>query len=70
MKELNRIKKIYGEEMMRLCRELFPSILEKEGLLLSILEENLAPTHSFASDIRENELEEEFKNWIYSFIIV
>ena len=70
MKELNRIKKIYGEEMMRLCRELFPRILEKEGLLLSILERNLAPTHSFASDIREKELEEEFKNWIYSFIDV
>ena len=70
MKELNRIKKIYGEEMMRLCRELFPRILEKEGLLLSILERNLAPTHSFASDIREKELEEEFKNWIYSFINV
>ena len=68
--ELKQIKKIYGEEMMHLCRELFPSILEKEGLLLSILENNLAPTHSFAGDIKEHNLYEEFKNWIYSFIDV
>lgn len=66
--ELKKIKKIYGEEMMHLCRSLFPSILEKEGLLLSILEYNLAPTHSFASDIINNHLYVEFKNWIYSFI--
>lgn len=68
--ELKRIKKIYGEEMMHLCRELFPSILEKEGFLLSILEKNLAPTHSFASDIINNHLYVEFKDWIYSFINV
>ena len=68
--ELKQIKRIYGEEMMHLCRELFPTIFEKEGLLLSILEKNLAATHSFASDIKENDLEEEFKNWIYSLIDV
>ncbi len=68
--ELKQIKKIYGEEMMHLCRELFPSILEREGLLLSILQSNLAPTHSFADDIKEHNLYEEFKSWIYSFIDV
>ena len=52
-KELNQIKKIYGEEMMHLCRELFPTILEQEGLLLSILKNNIAPTHSFATDIKK-----------------
>ena len=68
--ELKTIKKIYGEEMMHLCRELFPSLLEKEGLLLSILKNNLAPTNCFASDIQKNKLHEEFKDWIYSFINV
>ena len=66
--ELKIIKKIYGEEMMHLCREMFPSILENEGMLLYILENNLAPTNSFASDIKEYNLYEEFKNWIYSFV--
>lgn len=68
--ELKAIKNIYGEEMMHLCRELFPSLLEKEGLLLSILQKNLTPTHSFASDIKEHDLYEEFKDWIYSSIDV
>lgn len=42
--ELKQIKKIYGEDTMHLCRNLFPSILEHEGLLLSILKEHFAPT--------------------------
>ena len=65
--ELKQIKKIYGEEMMHLCRELFPTILEKPGVLLNILQENIAPTHSLASDITDNYLEDEFKSFIYSF---
>ena len=68
--ELMKIKKIYGEEMMHLCREMFPSILEQEGLLISILEKNIAPTHFLASDIKGKNLYEEFKDWIYSFINV
>ncbi len=36
--ELNKIKKdIYGERFAKLCRELFPTILEQEGALYSIL---------------------------------
>ncbi len=68
--DLKQIKKIYGEEMMHLCRELFPSLLEKEGLLLSILEQNLAATRFLAKDVKDNHLYEEFKNWIFSFIDV
>ncbi len=64
--ELKEIKKIYGEAMMHLCRELFPSILEDEGRLLSILKNNLAPTHSFALDIIDEEFEQSFKNWIHA----
>ena len=68
--ELKQIKKIYGEEMMHLSRELFPSILEKEGALLHILEKHLAPNRTFASEIISNDLKSEFKNWIYSYVDV
>ncbi len=66
--ELKKIKKLYGEEMMHMCRELFPTILEKEGLLLNILLSHIAPTHSIANDIKGKKLTDEFKNCIYSFV--
>ncbi len=66
--ELKEIKKIYGEEMMHMCREMFPTILEQEGRLLAFLKERIAPTHSFASDIKSNNLENYFKNWVEIFI--
>lgn len=66
--ELKLIKKTYGEEMMHLCRDLFPTLLEQPNLVYSILEKNIAPTKSLATDIIENVLEAEFKNYIYSFI--
>lgn len=68
-KELEKIKKLYGEDFMKLCRELFPTILEKEGLLIEIL------TSSFSSngkinvlynDIKKNEVFEEFKGYVYT----
>jgi len=65
--ELKQIKKIYGEEMMHLCRDLFPTILEEPGKLLEILKNNIAPTHRLATDIYENDLSDEFENFIYSF---
>ena len=68
--ELKKIKKIYGEEMMHLCRSLFPTLLENEGKLLEILEKVIAPTHSLASDITKNNYYDEFKNLIYSYIDV
>ena len=35
--ELNLIKKKYGESFMHVCRELFPTMLEDDGMLSSIL---------------------------------
>lgn len=35
--ELKKIKKLYGERFMHLCRELFPTLLEEEGKLYEIL---------------------------------
>ena len=69
-KDLKIIKKKYGEEMMHLCRELFPTILEQEGLLSKLLLDNFKESKSLSKDIIDNGLEEEFKNYIYSMIDV
>jgi len=68
--ELRKIKKLYGEEMMHLCRELFPTILNVPGTLIRILKKTIAPTKSLIKDIIDNNLEEEFKDYIYSFVDV
>ena len=69
-KELNRIKKLYGEKFMHLCRRLFPTLLEREGLLIQILEENFSTnSRTLGEDITE-EMEEDFKNYIFSKVDV
>ena len=65
--ELKKIKKKYGEELMHLCRKLFPTILETPNLLYSILEEHFGFSKMLASDIIENNLIENFENYINSF---
>ena len=65
-KDLEIIKKYYGEKMMHLCRSLFPTILETEGLLSRLLLENFAPSKSLYYDIMKYHQEENFKNYIYS----
>ena len=42
MNDLKLIKKHYGEDMMHLCRMLFPTLLENEGLLWKIISEKFA----------------------------
>ena len=66
--ELKKIKKKYGEELMHLCRKLFPTILETPNLLYSILEEHFAFSKMLASDIIENNLIRQFENYINSFV--
>ena len=68
MDELKLIKKKYGEEMMHLCKRLFPTILEKEGLLYSILSQNIYPSKTIAGDIVSRYLEPSFIQFIYTFI--
>lgn len=69
--ELKRIKKLYGERFMHLCRELFPTILEQEGTLLEILESNFAKnSNTLYDDITKANLYEEFKNFIFSKVDV
>ena len=66
--ELLKIKKYYGEEMMHLCAKLFPTILEKEGLLFEILKNNFAYSKFLYQDIINQKKIESFQNYILSFI--
>ena len=63
--DLKVIKKKYGENMMRLCRDLFPTILEQEGLLSQTMLEHFEPSHELYNDIIANDLSVKFKNYIY-----
>ena len=65
-KDLEKKKKKYGENMMKLCRELFPSILEEKGVLSKIILSNFYPNHNLYDDIIDNKLENNFKNYIYN----
>ena len=66
--DLKIIKKKFGENMMKLCRELFPSLLDEKGLLSGILLENFNPSKNLYDDIKKSCLEKEFKMFIYSFL--
>ena len=65
--DLKRIKKEYGENMSHLCRSLFPSILEKPGLLYHILSTHFAKSKSLYGDITSEHKEYLFKEYIYHF---
>ena len=64
--DLKKIKKKYGEKMAHLCRELFSTLLEKEGLLYELITFKFAPNKFLYDDIIEQNKIEEFKDLIYS----
>ena len=68
--DLKLIKDKYGEEMMHLCRTLFPTLLEEEGLLFNLLSDNFAYSKFLYSDIVNNRLVEKFKDYIYGLVDV
>ena len=49
--DLKIIKKMYGEKMMHLCRELFSTLLEQEGLLSKVMLDNFAPSKLLYDDL-------------------
>ena len=65
--DLKVIKKLYGEKMSHLCRELFPTLLEEPGYLSNLLQEKFEPSKILYEDIIINGMKEPFKNFIYSF---
>ena len=66
--DLDLIKKYYGENMMHLCRRLFPTILEKKGLLFQLIDSNFQHSRFLYDDIINNNMKDKFKNYIYSLI--
>ena len=68
MNDLIKIKKYYGEQMMHLCRVLFPTILEQDNLLFNLLERNFANSKFLYEDIINNKQEKNFKKYIYSLL--
>lgn len=62
--DLKWVKKHYGEKMMHMCRELFPTILETEGLLPSILVEHFSQCRHLADDIVKEGQIDNFANYI------
>ena len=67
--DLKWIKKHYGEKFSHLCRSLFPTILEKEGLLKQLISDYFLPSRELYDDIVNNNLTTPFKDYIYSFAI-
>ena len=68
--DLKEIKKHYGENMMHLCRELFSTILEEKGRLFQLISQHFEYSRTLYDDIVNHHLQEEFKDYIYSFIDV
>ena len=66
--DLKIIKKLYGENMMHLCRTLFPTILETKGLLSKLMLSKFAPNHDLYDDIKNGDYDCDFRNCIYSLI--
>ena len=64
-KDLKIIKKKYGENMMHLCRELFQTILEKEGILSQVILDSFEASHELYNDLISNNLVVAFENYIY-----
>ena len=64
-KDLKIIKKKYGENMMHLCRELFSTILEKEGILSQVILDSFEVSHELYNDLISNNLVVAFENYIY-----
>lgn len=68
--DLKKIKDKYGESMAHLCRELFPTLLETEGLLYSLLERKFYPSRFLYFDIVDNDLTLVFQDFINSLVKV
>ena len=66
--DLKWIKKHYGEKFSHLCRSLFPTILETEGLLPKLLNDNFPPSRELYDDLTLNDLTIPFKNYVYSLV--
>ncbi|MEE3343023.1 MAG: hypothetical protein VZS44_02920 [Bacilli bacterium] len=67
-KDYKILKKNYGEKFAQMCRKLFPTILETEGLLSNIILSLFAPSCYLYNDIINQNLIEDFKEYIYNYM--
>ena len=67
-KDLKWIKKHYGEKFAHLCRTLFPTILENEGMLIKLLITHFPVSRDLYEDIVNNQLTMDFKNYIFKLL--
>lgn len=65
--DLSLLKKKYGERFAKMCRTLFPEMLEKEGFLSSVITENFAESKFLFDDIKDLSIVKEFKDYVLSF---
>lgn len=63
------LKKHYSERFAKLCRTLFPTILEEKGTLSSLILSKFAPSKFLYEDIVNNYATERFKNFIYGLYV-
>lgn len=66
--DLKIIKKRYGEDLSKLCRQLFPTLLETPGLLSRTLLEHFDDNHFLYNDIISDDLISEFRNYIFTLV--
>ena len=62
--DYNKIKKYYGEEFAKLCRSLFPTILEHPGLLWHTISRKVAPNSTLAKDFSVPSARGQFQSFI------
>ncbi len=68
--DLKIIKKKYGENMAKLCREFFPTLLETKGLVPILMLKSFEPSHNLYQDLIDQNIEADFKDYIYSLVDV
>ena len=64
-RDYDKIKDTYGESMAKMCRRLFPGIMEK-GELYSLLISKFSPNRFLCDDIVYGNRVEDFENYIFS----
>lgn len=59
------LKKHYGERFAKLCRSLFPTILEEKGVLSNLIMSKFAPSRFLYEDLVDNYATDRFQKFIY-----
>ena len=67
--DLKIIKQKYGEKMAHLCRELFPTILETEGMLAKIITSNFHPDRALYESLVKYDRKHQFRDFIYDLAL-